>query len=189
MYFMRGIKEIAPETLVGILNKADLDDLQKSSHPPLHSADLIRVHLSRIFAVTDTTPFATGQAKTQHLIMVENLLDRMMESEGTMERIKATPLPLVYVAHLRTFLLLFLISMPYIWESSLGYITIPVVFLTAYAMLGLEGAAQEMEAPFSKDRTNHLNMDAYCLLLISNIQQQAREDADRRLKSIEQTSA
>jgi predicted membrane chloride channel (bestrophin family) len=54
-----------------------------------------------------------------------------------------------------------------------------VVILSGFALLGLEGAAQEMEAPFSKDRTGHLNMDAYCLTLLSNIQQQMQDDAER----------
>jgi len=72
--------------------------------------------------------------------------------------------------------------MPYVWENTFGYATIPIVFVTAFALLGLEGAAQEVEAPFLKNRTNHLNMDAFCLLMISNILQQISESADRQIK-------
>jgi predicted membrane chloride channel (bestrophin family) len=72
--------------------------------------------------------------------------------------------------------------MPYVWESTFGYATIPIVFLTAFALLGLEGAAQEVEASFLKNRTNHLNMDAFCLLRISNILQQISESAEPQIK-------
>ena len=41
-------------------------------------------------------------------------------------------------------------------------------------------AASEVEAPFRKDRTNHLDMASFCLTVLSNVLQQVREDADRR---------
>lgn len=63
----------------------------------------------------------------------------------------------------------------------MGYATIPVTMLTAFALLGLEGAATEVEAPFEKHRTNHLNMSAYCLGVLRNITQQIQEDADDAL--------
>jgi len=124
--------------------------------------------------------------RTQILISLEKQLIVLIDEEGALERIKGTPLPLVYVAHLRTWLMLFLLSQPYIWESALGYATIPVVALVAFALLGLEGAAAEVEAPFRKDRTNHLDMNSFCVTVLSNVVQQMKEDADRRLWTKEQ---
>uniref|UniRef100_A0A7S4ALE2 Bestrophin homolog n=1 Tax=Pseudo-nitzschia australis TaxID=44445 RepID=A0A7S4ALE2_9STRA len=121
--------------------------------------------------------------RSKQLISLENQLNVMIDEEGAMERIKGTPLPMVYVTHLRTWLMVFLLSQPYFWEQSLGYVTIPVVGLMAFALLGLEGAAAEVEAPFRRDRTNHLNMNSFCLTVLSNILQQMREDADRRMKT------
>jgi ion channel-forming bestrophin family protein len=182
MQFMRGIKTIQPEALAGILSNDELKELQEATHPPLHAADNIRFHLKELFVVAEDTPLGIAQGRNQYLILVEEQLNAMMNEEGAMERIKSTPLPLVYVTHLRTFLILFLMTMPYVWVPSLGYSTIPLVMLTAFAMLGLDGAAEEVEAPFRKDRTNHLNMDAFCLTLLSNILQQVRQDADREMK-------
>jgi predicted membrane chloride channel (bestrophin family) len=132
--------------------------------------------------------YAVNDLRTQQLIAIEDQLNSMIDESGAMERIKGTPLPLVYVTHLRTWLMLFLLSMPYFWQSSLGYATIPVVFLTAFSLLGVEGAAEEVESPFRKNRTNHLDMDSFCLGIISNILQQTKHDAGRRRCSSKETT-
>jgi putative membrane protein len=182
MYFIRGIKTMMPDILAGILNEDDLTELQEAAHPPLHAADNMRYHLKELFLVTDTTAFGVSQSRTQYLILMEQQLNTLIAEVGAMERIKSTPLPMVYVTHLRTFLILYLVAIPYIWADSLRYLTIPLVMLTAFAMLGLDGAAEEVEAPFRKERTNHLNMDAFCLLLMSNVLQQLQDDFKREIK-------
>jgi putative membrane protein len=182
MQFIRAIPYIEPETVRGILSDEELNELKTVSHIPLHAADNIRYHLKEIFRVDGDTSVGVAFERTQQLDTLEQQVNGLILQMGALERIRATPLPLVYVTHLRTFLLFFLLSMPYVWESTFGYSTIPIVFVTAFALLGLEGAAQEVEAPFMKNRTNHLNMDAFCLLMISNILQQISESADRQIK-------
>ncbi|OEU11720.1 hypothetical protein FRACYDRAFT_276761 [Fragilariopsis cylindrus CCMP1102] len=185
MNFVRGIKDIDPNCVAGILNEEELEDLCTAIHPPLYAADMIRVHMCELFSpdvdtTTNTEDEDVNDLRTKQLIAIEDQLNSMIDESGAMERIKGTPLPLVYVTHLRTWLMLFLLSMPYFWEASLGYATIPVVFLTAFALLGVEGAAEEVESPFRKDRTNHLDMDSFCLAVLSNILQQTKHDADRQ---------
>ena len=172
------------EAFAGILNKDQLKKLMRSTHPPIHAGDICRWHLHQLFTVsgTENVSFSVAQERIQQLSTLEHQLNALQDDLGALERIKATPLPLVYVTHLRTWLVLFLFSMPFIWQPSLGWATIPVVFLTSFAMLGLEGAAVEMESPWTH-RTNHLSMDAYCLLLLSNIQQIIQEDANRRMEA------
>ena len=182
MQFIRGIPYIEPETVRGILSDEELKELETVSHIPIHAADNIRHHLKEIFRIDGDTPVGVAFERTQQMDTLEQQVNGLILQMGALERIRATPLPLVYVTHLRTFLLLFLLSMPYVWETTFGYATIPIVFVTAFALLGLEGAAQEVEAPFLKNRTNHLNMDAFCLLMISNILQQISESANRQIK-------
>ena len=81
---------------------------------------------------------------------------------GTMERIKATRLPIAYVSHLRTILMGFVLCLPFVYEGYWGWGTIPAVAAIAFALLGIEGAATECENPFSPKRTNHLGMDGFC---------------------------
>jgi predicted membrane chloride channel (bestrophin family) len=104
-----------------------------------------------------------------------------MNCFGAMERIRATPLPVVYVAHLRTFLLLHLLLFPYVFGPVQKWATIPLTMITAFAFLGIEGASMEVENPFKKGRVNSLSMDAFAQVLIQNIQQQAKTKADLEL--------
>tara|TARA_B000000441_G_C21494566_1_gene205825 strand:- start:23 stop:589 length:567 start_codon:yes stop_codon:yes gene_type:complete len=86
----------------------------------------------------------------------------LIDNLGTMERIKATRLPIAYVSHLRTILMGFVLCLPFVYEGYWGWGTIPAVAAIAFALLGIEGAATECENPFSPKRTNHLGMDGFC---------------------------
>jgi predicted membrane chloride channel (bestrophin family) len=44
--------------------------------------------------------------------------------------------------------------------------------ISAFAWLGIESAAVEVEAPFRRDRVNALNMNGYILGIISTVKQQ-----------------
>jgi predicted membrane chloride channel (bestrophin family) len=50
--------------------------------------------------------------------------------------------------------------------------TIPMVGVAAFATLGIESAAAEVESPFRRDRVNALNMDGYVLGLLQVAQEQ-----------------
>mmetsp|Transcript_53037 Transcript_53037/g.128695 ORF Transcript_53037/g.128695 Transcript_53037/m.128695 type:complete len:446 (-) Transcript_53037:112-1449(-) len=178
--FMHGIRDIPSTFMAGIIDdKTEVRNLESAPHPPIYAMGQVRWNLSKLFAVDGHTPISIAQDWSKQLVLLESQLNRSMGCTGAMERIKSTPLPLVYVAHLRTWLFLMLLIMPYIWAASLGWLTIPTVCLAGFAYLGLDGSALEMEAPFRKDRVNHLNMDAYVLLLMTNIFQLAKQEADR----------
>jgi putative membrane protein len=181
--FMRGIRKLDPGTVLGILGEAEIQELETMSHPPIQVAEKIRMNLAEAFHFDDKTPYSIAQGRSQRLETLEKEVNNLILEMGALERIQATPLPLVYVTHLRTFLVGFLLGFPYIWERNLGYGTIPVVALTGFAFLGLEGAAMEVESPFEKNRPNHLNMDAFCLVLLKNILQLIQNDADREILS------
>jgi len=96
-------------------------------------------------------------------------VDVLVDVAGAMERIKATRLPIVYVAHLRTFLLVYILSMPFVYVSLWGFGVVPATAIIAFALLGIEGAATECENPFSAKRTNHLGMDGFCENAIADL--------------------
>jgi putative membrane protein len=182
MHYIRGEANLVPNTVAGILNESEIEEMEGVHHLGLHAAYQIRCHLKEIFRIDEDTLIGIAVGRSQQLDTLEKQLNDLILQFGVLERIRATPLPLVYVTHLRTFLLLFLLALPYTWEMTLGYATIPIVSLTAFALLGLEGAAEEVESPFLKSRPNHLSMDAYCLVIIENILQQSRQDADRDIR-------
>ncbi|KAL7548761.1 hypothetical protein ACHAWF_012023 [Thalassiosira exigua] len=87
-----------------------------------------------------------------------------------MERIAATPLPYVYVVHLRTFLLLYL----FLWNlqgiGSGGLEAVPALLAASWALLGIEAAAVECERPF-RLRANHLPLGKMCVVVARNVAQ------------------
>ena len=117
-----------------------------------------------------------GQARAPVFMDISRLACMLMQAfyafcrsqVGGMERIRATPLPLVYVAHLRTFLLCYLLFMPLVYISHWQWGTIPAMALVSFALLGVEGAAAECESPFAQ-RANHLAMDHLAAALVSNV--------------------
>jgi len=76
----------------------------------------------------------------------------LSDNVGACERILYTPMPWVYTLHLRSFILLYLIMLPTAfsyYQPTPGYArTIQYVFLTAYAFLGLEDMAVQIQNPF-----------------------------------------
>jgi len=96
---------------------------------------------------------------------------------GCMERINATPLPFIYVAHLRIFMLVYLFFLPLVLVETWGWLTVVVMAVISWALMGVEAASSECERPF-KRRDNHLHLERFCNVVTSNICQlvQAEEE-------------
>ena len=97
-------------------------------------------------------------------------INTLTHAFGTMERINATPLPFVYVAHLRTFLLVYLALWYLEALASHGWAALPGVALSSWALLGIEAAAIECERPFRR-RANHLALGRFCVVVAENVAQ------------------
>ncbi len=178
MVFMRGERTLPEHILSGILEKDDIKLVENVMHMPIYAADRIRHALQRLFLVTATTPPSLAHAWTVQRDRLEQDLNSYMTQFGAMERIRSTPLPIVYVAHLRTFLLIQLMLFPYVFGATQHWATIPLTMITAFAFLGIEGASMEVENPFKKGHVNNLNMDGLANALLQNIQQQVQCKAD-----------
>ena len=120
MELLRGTK-IPPEILAGLLSQAEVEFLNSNVHPPIAACDMVRMHVHKLFSVQADTPLSVAHLWVRHLNSLEQHLNVMLEACGGLERIRGTPLPLVYVTHLRTFLMIALLLFPYIWGPSLGW--------------------------------------------------------------------
>ena len=170
IHFIRNEKECPCEELSGFLTKVQTQKMMDSNHCALYAANKIKYALKRALGVTGSTPTPIAHARTIQLNILEEQVNALIFQVSGMEKIRSTPLPIVYVTHLRTFLFLYLLCLPYIWVVQWGWGTIPLMAFTAYALMGIEGAATECEVPFRKDRANHLAMEAYTIILLNNIQ-------------------
>ena len=97
-------------------------------------------------------------------------LDTLTGAWGACERINGTPLPLVYVIHLRTFLLLYLMLWQMEAAANHGWVALPTVFAASWGLLGIEAAAVECERPFQW-HGNHLPLGKMCVVSSRNIAQ------------------
>jgi predicted membrane chloride channel (bestrophin family) len=58
-----------------------------------------------------------------------------------------------------------------------------LVFLAAFAWLGIDAAAEECETPFTEKRENALDMDTFCLLFMATALQEIRDKADDEIEA------
>lgn len=169
---LRGRQDLVGDMFAGILTAEELSLLEAASHPPLYCIHRIRSALRALCTVDADTPPALAHWRVRDLQSLEQQLNDMMDACGGLERVRATPLPMVYVSHLRTLVLLTLLLFPYVYGPAWGWSTPVLVALAAFAWLGIEGAAVEAEAPFRQDRVNALNMDGYCENLMATTMQE-----------------
>lgn len=118
-------------------------------------------------------PRPPPEVVAQGLSALTRTLDGLCGTFGGMERINNTPLPFVYVSHLRTFLLLYLVAVPLVFAEVWGWATVAVTPLVAFALIGIEVAAVDCERPMAH-RANHMPMDRFCIVVADNAVQTLR---------------
>ena len=77
-----------------------------------------------------------------------------------MKGTRRTPLPFVYVVHLRRALILYSLTLPMALVNSYGWWTIAVVLVIAYVLFGIEEIGVEIENPFGTD-VNDLPLEQF----------------------------
>ena len=152
------------------------------NHAPLFAAAMCRHYLSKMFFIDEHTPAGLAHAYSIRLQECESYVSQLVAQVSGMEKIRSTPLPIAYVAHLRTFLFAYCVLLPYVWVSEWSWATIPLCAFTAFALLGIEGASSEVEIPFRKERSNHLALDAYCLVILDSVLGLVVHDANMHIQ-------
>jgi len=96
-----------------------------------------------------------------------NNISGLQDTFNNLERIRNTPLPFAYQAHLRISSWLYLFFLPFQIETAFGYLTIPATAFAAFLYLGFLEIGQEIENPFEYDE-NDLDLDQFCLMIQRN---------------------
>ena len=84
--------------------------------------------------------------------------DALVDITGACERIKRTPIPHSYGFFIRLFIVVYVGILPFLLIDKYAYYTIPAVIMSAYALMGIEMIAREIEEPFGLD-ANDLPLD------------------------------
>jgi len=121
---------------------------------PIFVLNRLRQLAARAAAGT-AEPTAEPHVRAAYARQLNEQIDVLTGAWGAMERINATPLPFVYVVHLRTFLLLYLLLWSTVALAEYGVLALPCLLMASWALLGIEAASVECERPFRWE-ANHL---------------------------------
>lgn len=104
---------------------------------------------------------AASRLTGEQLIILSADLNQFTDICGACERIKKTPIPFSYSAFIKKFLFIYVITLPFGWVFSLGFMVVLVVPFVLYVLASLELIAEEIEDPFGHD-ANDLPVDDIC---------------------------
>ena len=95
------------------------------------------------------------------LAAVDDNTQLLIDYYGACQRINRTPLPFVYVVHLRRALIAYCFTVPFALIESFGWWTVPCTLLLTYTFFGIEEIGVEIEDPFGQD-PNDLPLTTFC---------------------------
>jgi ion channel-forming bestrophin family protein len=124
--------------------------ITKDKHVPNQVAALLFKRIQHLYT--------EGKINGDQLIVLNGELVSFTDICGACERIKNTPIPYSYSAFIKKFIFFYVITLPFGYVFSLGYLIIPIVTFVFYVLASLEIIAEEVEDPFGGDE-NDLPLD------------------------------
>ncbi|OXA88294.1 bestrophin family protein [Flavobacterium hercynium] len=121
-------------------------ELDQHKHKP---NQLMRIMFGKINDLYDAKKITGDQ-----LIILNNELQSFTDICGACERIKNTPIPYSYSAFIKKFIFFYIMTLPFGYSVSLGYLVAPVVVFIFYVLASLELIAEEIEDPFGDDEND-----------------------------------
>lgn len=125
------------------LLEEERDEIKSKIHQPNHLAMWIYNKMHVIYKAGVFSDADLINLKVQH----QSLLDIL----GACERIKKTPIPFSYSVYIKVFISIYCLLLPIGLYMDFGLYTVPLTMFIAFAMIGLELMAQEIEEPFGLD--------------------------------------
>ncbi|GBF89673.1 hypothetical protein Rsub_02843 [Raphidocelis subcapitata] len=132
---LRGEKN--EEHLLDLLNMDEIEILHRDKDPVLFCLYKV-LDMDRMYFVQKCNEWMRG-------------IDHMYMEFCACVNVYTTPIPFAYISHLRTFLVLWLACVPWVYVPNWGYITIALCAVIGYGIIGVEEAAVEVEQPFGQD--------------------------------------
>jgi ion channel-forming bestrophin family protein len=133
---------------------------QKGNHninPDEHVPNQIATQLTQKLY----TLHSQGIINREEMLLIGPDLSALTDICGACERIRTTPIPFSYSVFIKKFIFFFVMTLPFGWSFSLGYLVVPLVAFVLYVLASLELIAEEIEDPFGYD-ANDLPVDRIC---------------------------
>jgi putative membrane protein len=151
MHWLRGRTSLGP--IEARLPAEAVDAALKAPHVPLAVA-------LRMSTLLDDARRG-GELSDYLAATIDNNVRLLVDHIGACERIRNTPLPFAYVAHLRRALILYCVTLPFALVNPYGWLTVLYTVLVAYILCGIDDIGVEIENPFGEDY-NDLPLDRIC---------------------------
>lgn len=111
-----------------------------------------------------------GIISDAQLIILNEELRAFSNICGACERIKNTPIPFSYSVFIKKFIFGYVMTLPFGYMFTLGYLSIPIIVFIFYVLASLELIAEEIEDPFGGD-TNDLPTDTMSRNIHNNVEE------------------
>ena len=139
-----------------------MQDLKQSNHAPNFILSLLYQRVAQLYQ--------DKAISGDQLLIVDKELKEFTDIYGACERIKNTPIPYSYTMFIKKFIFIYVITLPFAFVTTSGYLTIPVVIVIMYVLLSVELIAEEIEDPFGGD-VNDLPMDELATKIKNNVRE------------------
>ncbi len=134
------------DNTITYLSAEHIDRFNSSKHKPSFVLDLLSKEILNLHQ--DQT------ISGEQLIILENSIVIFTDIIGACERIKYTPIPFAYAIHLKRIIFVFCLFLPFSLIHDLGWLSIPIVMLVFYTLVGIEIIGEEIEDPFGEDNND-----------------------------------
>jgi putative membrane protein len=172
-YFAKLIALFAKELNLHLLKEKTRLGLDPDPHPEIPDFDRNRhipIQIITLFQKKMQQLYRDKVITGDQLIVLNQESQSFLDICGACERIKNTPIPFSYSTFIKKFIAIYVLTLPFGFVFSLGYIAIPVVMFIFYVLGSLEVIAEEIEDPFGGE-ANDLPMEQ----LAKNIAQQVED--------------
>ena len=144
------------------INFTSIYPISDKLHKPNYLANMLFKKVNELY----TNKIISGE----QLLFLNNEISALTDICGACERIKTTPIPFSYSVFIKKFIFIYVMTLPFGYVFTLGYLAIPVVVFVFYVLASLELIAEEIENPFGTD-ANDLPVTQIC----KNIQKHVSE--------------
>ncbi len=152
------------------VNSRDLDILDEKFLSRLEGVKHIPNRLSSMMYERVNNLYKDKSISGEHLFLLDKELKEFSEILGACERIKSTPIPYSYTMYIKQFIFIYVVTLPFAFVTTSGYITIPIVMLITFVLLSVELIAEEIEDPFGRD-INDLPTDELAEKIKDNVRE------------------
>ena len=130
---------------------SDLDIVDENFLPKLKGVKHIPNRLTAMIYERVNQLYQKKTFTGDQLLLLDREMKEFSDILGACERIKATPIPYSYTMYIKQFIFIYVVTLPFAFVTTSGYLTVPVVVLITFVLLSVELIAEEIEDPFGRD--------------------------------------